>query len=946
MTTRAVKLLIALLWLCAPSGADDLLTVGAWEATLGPGGPTLVTYDGQPLFRRGQITGYLPDWKGTRFAMGDAELTRTDTSARWAKSVADDQAAELTLSLTPQGCTLSVDTIVTAAGPSEYSVQIDPAAVRATETGCYMVTDGVAQVLDLATPLRPPSGFKKIRFEQPERSVILSCTSGFQIQNRIGQGSGLFLVKVMNSTGDTPVRYQESISFEIIPADAGQIEARTALYSQAPTISVAVDVPNGDFEAGTLESWSSNPRAALDTEVKRSGTASARISLTDAEADAGNVYMTQNIPVKPGAFYEVEAMIRTADVKPAVLGGRPATGGTIIIEFTDTQKKWLAAGAYADGVYGTSDFRAVRSKPARAPDDAGYATIFLALRGLGTAWFDDVKLTEVQHNVVMEEPAFGQAIADNTPTFRWSLGVTAPSAVELSQDGTFAAGVTTVPADALGCLARTARPIAPGKWYWRVQVPGYQVNSPVWHFEQTAGIDQDCTEPEVDVRHGYLSEPRQPVQIRYRDNVAVTDVRLLVDGHEVTEGVTVRPTRVDYAPKTDWTPGLNRLRVRVTDAAGNSTEAEAFFTHSEPLPKTEWALEGGVQREGGKEFLLGMYGVSIEHMATMADAGFDFVHAYTWDGAGTNETAIEYLDAAQSHGLQAFIGFSRSKLIAGDDAFIAERVGALMRHPGLFAWYLFDEPDLAHQYVAPPLLQHQYELIKALDPYHPVIVTCAGDNAVSQYKDTLDVHWTQVYGTPAHVQQRIERHRGMLNPGTPISAILHCYDRQQTGLLREGDGPEPEKFTPTPRHMRAAAFMAIAHGSSGLEWWWWGHAGKNAYTVAHVPAAWEGLKQVVADIRSLRHVLTADGDVHTWVEEPAEGVRAHIWEKQLPGQTVIIAVNESETQGCELSFRPKTLPPSAPLEVLFEGGIVKLTDGVLQASFEPWGAHVYENRTR
>lgn len=946
MRLRVAELLIAVMWVCVPSHADDVLTAGPWQATLGPAGPTLVTFEGAPVFRRGQIAGYQPEWKGTRFAMADAELTRTDSSARWVKSVAGDQSAEVALELTPQRCTLSLETTVSAAGPSEYSVQIDPAAVRATQTGCYMVVDGVEQVLDLATPTRLPSGFRSLRFEQPERSVVLTCTSGFQIQNRIGQGGGLFLVKVMHSTGEEPIRYRESISFEIIPADAGAVEARGVRYSQLPTTTADVDVPNGGFEAGTLEDWSSNPRAALDSEVKRSGAASARIRLTDAEADGGNVYLTQNIPVKPGAFYEVEAMIRTAGVKAAVLGGRPATGATIIIEFADRQGKWLASGAYAEGVYGTTDFRPVRSKPARAPDDAGYAIIFLALRGLGTAWFDDVKLTEVRHNVVMEEPAFAQSIADNTPTFRWSLGVTAPSAVELSRDESFADGVMTVPADPLGGFARTPAPIAPGRWYWRVQVPGYQVNSPVWRFEQTAGIEEDCTEPEIEVRHGSLLERRQPVRIRYRDNVAVADVHLLVDGQDVTEKVTVRPTRVDYAPKADWTPGLHRLLVRVTDAAGNSTEAEAFFTFSEPLPKTEWALEGGVQREGGKEFLLGMYGVGIEHMATMAEAGFDFVHSYTWDGAGTNETALEYLDAAQSHGLQAFIGLNRSKLIAGDDAFIAERVGALMRHPGLLAWYLFDEPDLAHQYVAPPQLQHQYELIKALDPYHPVIVTCAGDNAVGPYRDALDVHWTQVYGTPAHVQQRIDRHRGMLNPGTPISAILHCYDRQQTSLLKEGAAPAPEKFTPTPRHMRAAAFMAIAHGSSGLEWWWWGHAGKSAFTVAHVPSAWEGLKQVVADIKSLRYVLTAEGEVHTWVEEPAEGVRVHIWEKQLPGQTVIIAVNESETQGCELSFRPKTLPPSAPLELLFEGGIVQLTEGVLRAGFEPWGVHVYENRTR
>ncbi len=656
---------VALAWAIQPAAGDAAIDAGAWSAALAPTGPSLVSYDGQPVFRHGKITGYLPDWSGTRFSMSGAEFSRDEASATWERSIPDNQSARLAIDLTTQKCTLSLDTTITAAGPSEYSLQIDPNAVRATETHCYVIADGVAQVLDLTTLFKPLTGLRQLRFEQPTRSVLLTCSSGFQIQNRIDRGGGLFLVKVINSDGLQTRHHAESISFEIIPAAAEQVEARDALYSQVPTTRVDVEVPNGGFEAGGLAGWSQNPRAALDTEVKHSGGASARIRLSDAEADAGHVYLTQNIPIKPGAFYEVRAMVRTEDVKAAVLGGRPATGATVIIEFTDRDGKWLAPGAYADGVYGTSDFTLVQSKPARAPDDAGYATIFLALRGIGSAWFDDVTMTEIQHNVVMREPVFGDTVADNTPTLRWSVGVSAPTTVELSQDEAFAPQTTVALTNLLDYQARPANPIAPGTWYWRVIVPGYDVNSPVWRFEQTAAIDQDCTEPDIQIRHGHLSRPRQPIRIRYTDNVGVTAARLRLNGREMTDGVTVHPTRIDYTPQTDWTPGLQRIEVQASDEAGNTAEAEVFFTYSEPLPMTEWALEGGVQREGGREFIFGMYGIGIEHMAEMADAGFDFVHAYTWDGAGTNESAIEYLDAAVDHGLQAFIGFNRSRLIAG-----------------------------------------------------------------------------------------------------------------------------------------------------------------------------------------------------------------------------------------------------------------------------------------
>ncbi len=244
----------------------------------------------------------------------------------------------------------------------------------------------------------------------------------------------------------------------------------------------------------------------------------------------------------------------------------------------------------------------------------------------------------------------------------------------------------------------------------------------------------------------------------------------------------------------------------------------------------------------------------------------------------------------------------------------------------------------------PRRLRQYYELIKALDPYHPVIVTCAIDSALAGYRDAMDVHWTQVYGTPAHVHQRMERHRASLHRETPISAILHCYDRQQSSILKDGGTPDPALFTPTPRQMRATAFMALAYGSSGLEWWWWGHAGRSFYTVAHVPDAWEGLKQVVADISSLRPLLTADGEVHRWVEKPSEGVSVHIWEKKLPDRSLIIAVNESETQAVELELLPKTIPAGASVQMLFDGGTATVTDGALHTSLEPWGVRVYEYR--
>jgi hypothetical protein len=479
-------------------------------------------------------------------------------------------------------------------------------------------------------------------------------------------------------------------------------------------------------------------------------------------------------------------------------------------------------------------------------------------------------------------------------------------------------------------------------WHWRVRVPQYDAASATWSFRQTAGLDEDTTEPVIAPAHGWLAGPLAPIEIAYSDNVGVERVRMTVDGSDVTERVEVGAERAIFTPQEAWTPGLHVVDVHAEDAAGNAAHRTVFFTAGRPEQQIAWEERGGVSIDGERRFLLGMYGVAEEHMPEMAAAGFDYVHSYRWDGSGTTEDALAYLDEAQRNGLRAFMGLERGRLMAGDERFVAERVAALMRHPALLAWYLYDEPDLEHQYVSPESLERYYRLIGALDPFHPVVVTCARDSAVPEYRDTLDVHWTQVYGGTAFVAARIERHREMLREGTPLAAILHCYDRAQSGLLEGGGTPDPAAFEPRGELMRANAFMALAHDSSGLLWWWWGYGGSaRFFTVANAPEAWSSLRETVAQIRELAPILTAEGEVATRVLEPAEGVEVHLWEKRLADRVVTIAVNRDEV-AVETGWVPQWGPEEGVVRVRFEEREVAVDGGRVTDSFGPLGVHVYE----
>lgn len=933
-----LSVLVVLVVSGATGWAQQELQVGPWTARVGPDGLYGLAWRGETIITRGGMTGYLPEWKGTRFALTGADLTVTPTGAVWHKSEPGNQEATITLTLSEEQVQFTLDTTVFAAGPSEWSVTVRPEAVRASEEHCTVWVNGRLRTLLLSAPLDTINGISQMRFEQPDRTVALACDS-LQMQDRRAQGGGFFFVRVLGSSGAGPVHYQHGITLRVIEADPATIPGRRQFISQRSARATELELKNPGFEAGDLSGWAAGAIAAADATEPAEGKWAARMRIESARTHTGSPYLVQTVPAVPGRLYRAEALVRGEEVRPAVINNMPPAGATVIIEFADAEGKWLAAGSYGAPNYGSFPWKRVSTEPARAPKGAGRAIIYLALRGEGTAWFDQVRCLEVEYPILLAEPMDGAQVHDNTPRFDWYYEPRSETVLELSRDQEFPEAATVRLPATVRPPVQVTEPLPPGIWYWRVRDELGETVSAVWSFTQTARTDEDTTEPSIAECHAWLPEARAPMIIRCADNVGVAQITLTVDGEDVSARVQMGPTEARYVPAQDWAQGLHRVHALVRDAAGNSAERDLYFTHTPHLPTIQWLTTGGVAVDGERQFLLGMYGINIEHMPEMAAAGIDYVHSYAWDGAGRLEDAIAYLDAAVANGLRVFMGLERAKLMEGNEEFVAERVAALMAHPGLLCWYLFDEPDLKHQYVPPAELARLYRLIKALDPFHPVVVTCAGDAAVPLYADAMDVHWTQVYGATDFVARRLERHRELLPPGKPISAILHCYDRTQSGLpVAERD---PEKFQPDGTLMRANAFMALAHNSSCLSWWWWGYGGGERFmTVANSPKDWAALKQIIADIIALRPVLTGEGEVHTSVIE-ADGAQVHVWEKRLADRTIIIAVNRDPVE-CDVQMRPATVPAGATLSLLFEEGRAQMQGEVLAAHFGPRAVHVYQ----
>ena len=467
--------------------------------------------------------------------------------------------------------------------------------------------------------------------------------------------------------------------------------------------------------------------------------------------------------------------------------------------------------------------------------------------------------------------------------------------VELSQDPAFADG--TVRRIAAGGLPRLQlrEPLAPGVWHWRVVATGLPDSRP-WSFTQTAPQGRDCLPPLVAAKAARVTRGDEPIEVEVEGDVA--RVAFLapafgeVCGFTGRDAPTARPNDGDggrfvetslpedvapsftftFAPPAGgWPAGLTEAAIIAEDISGNAS-TNVFWLLNAPKPENAVTIgdDGFYRQDGRRIFPLGIYEVEPADMPDVRDAGFDMVHNYLWERTQDDAACRRYLDACGANGLRAFIGFDRGVrtgkgILQGNFGCVARRVGAIADHPALFCWYLYDEPEWLNQFITPERLEEFADLVRALDPYHAVVMTTWGAT-MKQYRRTWDTHWTQAYGNPAEVLERMEEHRRFLDGESPITLLVNCNDERQSKRRQRG---------------------------IGVVWWWFGRNSREFYSASQCPKAWDDLKAVVAELRSFRRIVEADGPVETGTARNGKA-RVEWWKKTDGDETWLVAVNTAD----------------------------------------------------
>lgn len=139
---------------------------------------------------------------------------------------------------------------------------------------------------------------------------------------------------------------------------------------------------------------------------------------------------------------------------------------------------------------------------------------------------------------------------------------------------------------------------------------------------------------------------------------------------------------------------------------------------------------------------------------------------------------------------------------------IKQEIEAFRDHPALLAWYIADEPE--YHSVTADQLQAVYQLVKKLDPYHPICVCIADLKYMPKFCPSMDLIMSDAYPIPHMPVTRVADSMDRAHLGT--SNTMPVWDIPQVF-----GGGEFWFREPTAGEVRTMTYLALIHGATGIE---------------------------------------------------------------------------------------------------------------------------------
>ena len=291
-------------------------------------------------------------------------------------------------------------------------------------------------------------------------------------------------------------------------------------------------------------------------------------------------------------------------------------------------------------------------------------------------------------------------------------------------------------------------------------------------------------------------------------------------------------------PAVDLKIGDYIIRAVVYDAAGKKiADLERRIKKLPPAPFEVVQASNRYFHINGKPFFPFMFwklvGCGEDGLYYAARHGVNTIL-----GHGSNEfEIISLLDVADKYGIRVVLRTLYAKRV-DDEHFIVwktklrKKLSMKVRsHPALLGYFLVDEA--AWGGVPVKNLKLSYEVLKKLDPYHPVLSNGAPRGAVSvhrAYSEPADIYGIDIYPVPYPNGHSGLEDKGLTSVGKYTRMVCEATDdRKAVWMALQGfswgemhnlsDKGDRKVVYPTLQETRFMGYDSILNGGTGLGYW-------------------------------------------------------------------------------------------------------------------------------
>ncbi len=431
---------------------------------------------------------------------------------------------------------------------------------------------------------------------------------------------------------------------------------------------------------------------------------------------------------------------------------------------------------------------------------------------------------------------------------------------------------------------------------------------------------------------------------------SLLDFQLLKDDGKVTVArkqisVTSAKTQFDI-PVAALSEGDYVLRVALKNtASGQDIHSDSVVIRKLPPPSSGnevWFDENGACHVNGTPFL--PFGFFHHFTGKPLHDSFTVAHLYlymtkeildTLHAAGQYVVAQPFLSVGDFN--RAAPRYNPDKLYTPQELeIIRKAVKELSGHPALLAWYLEDEPE--GRRILAEKMKQAYELIRATDPYHPVIVLDDTIRGQEKYAHCADILMPDPY--PGFIRGALSA-RGIDMITTFVKAAVNATSgRKPVWLTPQWFSWWDNRFEAVPHHrgadfreLRNMNYQAVIHGAKGF-------IGFSGIGWRHYADFRLGLPFLAEEMQILRGAILA-GDIadSLTIDPGVAGDKFFCSLRKYNGSRYLFAVNASTgSTSINVAFKEKF---NGTLHVVSENCSVKVIDGKFTDDFDVYESRIY-----